>query len=369
MKLSHLNLPVLGLCTGFLFLSCEPEAQWEQSLASKNTPQLNLTYQTNYGSKNHSSKELKKADQSAVFGENLQALAVANVSPDECVNTAFSDIQWEYFTELAGDPIATSMFEHYLRLNHMAPLLGIGADYFGENGEYTQHVLKIQRDLQRFWNMDIEIEVLGQHSSTLNNSENITDLLWREIQDLESKDDLKPYVKDFLERNSQSQNLPENPLFSSEGYSNFNNQIIIGDGLIQMFSETGVDPKIVWTGILSHEWAHQIQINYFEGYDLPFSYKETKVVELEADFMSGYYMTHKRGATYNWKRVEQFFSLFYQAGDCALNDPLHHGTPQQRMAATRAGYELANSAQKKGKILSIEEVHAYFEAEVLPGLL
>ncbi|MGB7786539.1 MAG: hypothetical protein WBL27_10595, partial [Salinimicrobium sp.] len=113
--------------------------------------------------------------------------------------------------------------------------------------------------------------------------------------------------------------------------------------------------------------SHQIQLNYFEGYG-PFQYRETRAVELEADFMSGYYMTHKRGATYNWKRVEQFFHLFYQAGDCAFEDPLHHGTPQERIAATRAGYELAASAQKKGKILSIEEMHDYFDTVVLSGL-
>jgi hypothetical protein len=71
-------------------------------------------------------------------------------------------------------------------------------------------------------------------------------------------------------------------------------------------------------------------------------------------------MTHKRGATYNWKRVEQFYELFFQIGDCGFANPGHHGTPLQRLEATKAGFELANNAQKKGKILSQEEAHQAF---------
>ena len=367
MKMPQLHLSVLCLCTGFLFLSCEPETPWEQSSAPENY--LHLDSQMKSKGKNSSSSELQKGENSPLFGENLQKLVISDVPPLECANTKFSDVQWKYFGKIAGDEIATNWFERYLTFNHYAPLWGIGSDYFGENGEYTRHVLKVQRDLERFWDTDMKIKVLGQHSGTLNNPERMLEILWRSIADVENKEDLLPAVQQHLDQNSLSKNLPENPLFSSEGYANLNNQIVIGDGLISMFSETGIDPKIVWTGILSHEWAHQIQINYFEGYDLPFQYIETRIVELEADFMSGYYMTHKRGATYNWKRVEQFFSLFYQAGDCAFDAPFHHGTPQERMATTFAGYELAASAQKKGKILSIEEIHKYFMTVVLPDII
>lgn len=364
MKLSHLNLPVLVLCTGFFILSCEPETPWVQSNAPNNEPLRDFQMKSN--KKDASSLNLQKGDFSPLFGENLQKIAMSDIPPSECSNTEFSEVQWKYFSEVAGDQIATNLLNRYLEFNHYAPLWGIGSHYFGENGEYTRHVLKVKRDLERFWNTDMEIQVLGQHSSTLNDPDEILEILWRFVADVENKEDLLPLVKEYIEQNNLSNNLPENPLFSSEGYSNLRNQIVLGDGLIRMFSETGIDPKIVWTGILSHEWTHQIQINYFEGYDLPFQYIETRVVELEADFMSGYYMTHKRGATYNWKRVEQFFSLFYQAGDCAFENQFHHGTPQERMAATRAGYELAASAQKKGKILSIEQMHEYFLTVVLP---
>lgn len=80
-------------------------------------------------------------------------------------------------------------------------------------------------------------------------------------------------------------------------------------------SEAGVDLDITYAEILAHEWAHQVQFANFtswypEGADTDPA-AATRHSELEADFISGYYMTHKRGATYNWKRVEQFFNLFF----------------------------------------------------------
>lgn len=52
-----------------------------------------------------------------------------------------------------------------------------------------------------------------------------------------------------------------------------------------------------------------------------------------ADAMSASFLTHKRGAAMNRKRVEQFLEVFFQIGDCAFDNPGHHGTPNQRMAA------------------------------------
>ena len=71
-------------------------------------------------------------------------------------------------------------------------------------------------------------------------------------------------------------------------------------------------------------------------------------------------MTHKRGATYNWKRIEDYFTLSFNVGDCLTTSKQHHGTPEQRLAAAKLGYELADSAQKKGFILSPDEVHETF---------
>src|SRR5690606_23419683 len=92
------------------------------------------------------------------------------------------------------------------------------------------------------------------------------------------------------------------------------------------------------------------------------------LAELEADFFAAYFLTHKRGATYNWKRTQEFLNLFFLVVDCAVYSPGHHGTPLQRMTASRLGYELAQGAQKKGFILTADEVHAAFNLH-LPRIL
>ena len=78
--------------------------------------------------------------------------------------------------------------------------------------------------------------------------------------------------------------------------------------------------------------------------------------------MAAYFLTHKRGAAMNRKRVAQFLEVFQQVGDCDFGSENHHGTPAQRLAATRLGFELADRAQKQGHIMSPDQVQAAFLA-------
>ena len=87
-----------------------------------------------------------------------------------------------------------------------------------------------------------------------------------------------------------------------------------------------------------------------------------------ADAFSSYFLTHKRGAAMNWKRVQQFFQVFYGIGDCGFDSYGHHGTPNQRMKSSEFGYQLAHDAQKQGQILTAEEFIVLFDA-ALPGIL
>lgn len=61
------------------------------------------------------------------------------------------------------------------------------------------------------------------------------------------------------------------------------------------------------------------------------------------------------------------FIVFYAIGDCAFNDPGHHGTPNQRMKSAEFGYSVASDAQKQGKILSSSDFIALFYA-ALPSI-
>jgi hypothetical protein len=87
-----------------------------------------------------------------------------------------------------------------------------------------------------------------------------------------------------------------------------------------------------------------------------------------ADAMAGYYLTHRKGAGFHRKRVEQFLQIFFQIGDCAFNTPTHHGTPNQRMAAARFGFDVAHEAERKGRIMPSAEFHDLF-VQAYPSLV
>ena len=355
---TYLLKPAAFLCLALLSVSCEKESEVYQTSENLMT--------TNFSQQKSSPKEIPDLDAKVnIFQENFQDILVINaVAASECSTTEFVEVQWKHLENIMNDPIASANLERYNSLNRYAALLNIEDEYFGPNGEHTRLVKKIQRDLERFWNMPNEIRIHGQHNSTLNDPDKLLDLFWLMIADVESKEDLYPMVEEILYLNSISPNLPESPFFSSDGFANRSGLIVIGDGLIQLFTEAGIEADIAWTGILSHEWSHQVQMNHLENWypegNFDDEAERTRFLELEADFFSGYYMTHKRGATFNWKRAEAFFDLFFQSGDCFFEFNFHHGTPLQREAAAYQGYFLAASAKKKGKILTSEELHHYF---------
>ncbi|MFM6849677.1 MAG: hypothetical protein ACKOVB_11295, partial [Terrabacter sp.] len=59
---------------------------------------------------------------------------------------------------------------------------------------------------------------------------------------------------------------------------------------------------------------------------------------------------------------------FFQVGDCNFDKPGHHGTPNQRLAASTWGWSVADAAQKQGHVLPSLTLDAQFEAK-LPELV
>lgn len=291
------------------------------------------------------------------------------VVPSECGTTPFNDV---ISTSISSnlDLLGQQFFSLYSEMNFLYTLTDESPQTFGANGEYTNLVKKITRSLEKFWKMPNEISVRGQHNATLNDFDKLVQIrmFWYGLTLEEAESDANIIVNVI---NEQSTFLIESPLLSFDGFAiSLNGQlgqndiIVIGDGLVELAAEAGVQDKVVWSGIMAHEWAHQIQTNnrpvwYPNGAadNLP---EATRTTELEADFFTGYYLTHKRGGTYNWKRVEGFLELFFNIGDCGFTDSGHHGTPLQRMEAARQGFELAKSAKKNGKILTEDAVHDVF---------
>ncbi|MDT0642948.1 hypothetical protein RM553_08905 [Zunongwangia sp. F363] len=365
MKSTKIKVALLALSLGVATVSCEQDTVEEignnpttQSLENKiGFPEL-----------------IPQGSKTAVpeTSENLGVLFRNAVAPSECSTTELTIVQNKYITDIINDPVALANNGIYSDLNYYySYYLADGDQYFGAEGDYTKLMIKRQRELVKFWDMPVEIRVNGQHTATLNDRDKIAEV-FENFYGFRVNGVFVPLTTEqayaqadiILELNESSPNLPENPYFATDGFASTNRTIVIGDGLPTWLSETGIDEGIVWTGILAHEWAHEIQfLNYADWYPYGAAQDpaaDTRYTELEADFMAAYYMTHKRGATYNWKRVEEFFDLYFQIGDCGFSSSGHHGTPLQRLEAARQGYELAHNAHKQGHILTQQEVHEAF---------
>ncbi len=302
------------------------------------------------------------------------------VEPSECGATPFNAVTSYYNNALIdgfisswdGNPDAIGVIlEDYFTINQIAALIGKNADTFGANGEYTHYVENRVRSLEKFWDMPDLISVRGQHTSTLEDLSFIRFIY-------ENYSNATPEQVDYLvgianHFNTTSDQIPENPFFASDGFASSTGVIVIGDGIVSMLAETDLDPKVVWSGILAHEWGHQMQFQNAGNWQYPLPIfvgtpESTRMTELEADFLTGYYLTHKRGGTYNWKRVEDVLLSFYNIGDCGFTSSGHHGTPLQRLEAARQGYLYAASQQKKGQISDSQVVHDAF-ISALPGII
>ncbi|WP_299391370.1 hypothetical protein [uncultured Gelidibacter sp.] len=302
------------------------------------------------------------------------------VEPSECGATPFNSVTAYYNNALIEGFISSWDFnrdaigvilEDYFTINQIAALIGKNTDTFGAEGEYTAYVQNRVRSLEKFWNMSDLISVRGQHTSTLEDLDFIR-FIYENFS--EATPDQVDYLVGIANHfNTTSDQIPENPFYASDGFATSSGVIVIGDGIVSMLAETGLDPKVVWSGILAHEWGHQIQFQNYGNWEYPVpafigTPESTRMTELEADFLTGYYLTHKRGGTYNWKRVEDVLLSFYNIGDCGFESSGHHGTPLQRLEAARQGYILAASQQKAGHISEPQAIHDAF-IEKLPSII
>lgn len=373
MKTFKLALGCLAL--SFLTVSCENELEEMDAGMASSTVTQNAVVTSQFS---HLDTLITLKDSPELqINENLRDYFVINnaVVPTACGPTDFVAVQNKYISMLGqelvplfGGPTANYLFGLYMDINFVAAYIDRSDQYFGENGEYTDFMAKRTLELEKFWDMHGQIRVNGQHNATLNDREKVAYVLYNYFYGVPTMADAYALADELLAISAALSTVPESPFFSVDGFATSGNLIVIGDGLVQMLSEAGTQQDIVWTGVLAHEWAHQIQFdNYTAWYpngaanNLP---EATRYTELEADFMAAYYMTHKRGATYNWKRVEQFFNLFFQIGDCYFNSNGHHGTPDQRMAAAYLGYETASKEQKQGQIMTPQQLHEIFVASI-----
>ncbi|MGI2938105.1 hypothetical protein [Vibrio diabolicus] len=86
--------------------------------------------------------------------------------------------------------------------------------------------------------------------------------------------------------------------------------------------------------IMAHEWGHIAE--YQNGLR-----ENAKEMELLSDYIGGWYLGMKLSSGMRFDPRGAAKSVF-EKGDFNFNDPSHHGTPSERLAATEAGFSLGN---------------------------
>lgn len=241
---------------------------------------------------------------------------------------------------------------------------------YGVNGEYSNKLNSAFKDLKRFW--DIYSDDIGMVAMKGETFSNYDVMLAIEValypdQTLEESmgwvDLVMSITAGDLYWNNTHPLLSFNAFALSTPDPIIKDRIVMGDGIMDAYTAIGMD-DVAPQAILAHEFGHHIQFEngYFD--ESRGTAEGTRRTELMADAYAAYYLTHKRGATMNWWRVQQFLEVFYNIGDCQFDSSNHHGTYNQRLAAAQWGYDLANNSKVKGKILTSDDFFQLFEEDL-----
>jgi hypothetical protein len=115
--------------------------------------------------------------------------------------------------------------------------------------------------------------------------------------------------------------------------------VLFGDRMfasLMRFDPSG--GAVMWTA--AHEFAHIWLYKSGQKGRLLAGQATVRPVELHADFLAGFYLGIR-------KREQPSVSLYnaghdiWSSGDTLYNDPGHHGTPEERVAAAEAGFKIS----------------------------
>jgi len=249
-----------------------------------------------------------------------------------------------------------------------------GGQYYGSDGQFDNVINRTYKDLLLFWNIPTDILLRDAHGNIYDDETKVKAVL---------KLPVWPYNYNEADATSLAGLLKT--VFGSSDFMNYKHplltfnafavraypplgivkKIVMGDGVMEAYDDLGFG-DVAPQAILAHEYGHHVQ--FAKNVVFVPTAEGTRRTELMADAFAAYYLTHKRGATMNWKRVQEFLEVFYGIGDCGFNSRGHHGTPNQRMKAATFGYNLAHDAKIQGMILTAEEFIALFDAE-LPSIV
>lgn len=135
----------------------------------------------------------------------------------------------------------------------------------------------------------------------------------------------------FLFDDGRSPNAFASPQNTLNGYTG---SVYFGVTLLRSELWSMSKGEAAVAGIMAHEFAHILQVS--RGLDAP-----SRTRELQADYLAGYYLGKK--GLIGQLSLPAFAESLFEKGDYQFRSPSHHGTPAERVAAMKAGFDDSGS--------------------------
>lgn len=116
--------------------------------------------------------------------------------------------------------------------------------------------------------------------------------------------------------------------------------VLFGQHLLGRLMNGPESPDASVAAVCAHEFGHIVQQKKGLMPNLLAGQKSVKRAELQADFLSGYFAGIRKLERPTFPAAV-FAMTQYNFGDNMVNNPSHHGTPEERSGAIVAGFKVA----------------------------
>lgn len=279
-------------------------------------------------------------DDSTPLVEWMRSL-IAPIAPETLdVLVAFDVGAWSFIRTIVGDQDASD-------------------ESLGPDGGLTNELQRRHRANQAFWDVPTDDVLLqGAHGSVLADDDAMVPALaiWFNA-DRASAQAVVDTVQAAIEADPAVGY--DHPMFTFNAFAfsgeipgagPISDKIVVGDGALMVLDAIGIG-DVGPAFLHAHEFAHHVQAEagVFEGHVA--SPESTRRTELMADAFGAYDLAHARGATFRTKRLVDAAIAAWNIGDCELESPNHHGTPEQRRWAVTWGVAQATDPRPASGIL------------------
>lgn len=233
---------------------------------------------------------------------------------------------------------------------------------------------------QRFWDVRLDnVQLMAMHGGMLTDVNRVASVMqfMYGVGPADATDIAKDLVA-MVQSDPALQN-GDHPLFTLNAFAfsgegdpdpvirKLKDKMVFGDGILAALKSIGLN-KVGPKAVLGHEMSHHVQ--YEDNlFDSPLTGAEaTRRTELMADAFGTYFATHKKGLSMKPVQILQVEESFYDVGDCSFDNPGHHGTPNQRKAASSWGAATVAYSNTPNKVMPSLKLAKKFD-KVLPELV